>query len=461
MNPALLDAPFDHYQRYAAATHLLQSLGLASSRILEVGANRQRLLGQFMPQASLLYTDLHAEGDEKDFVVADATALPFSDREFDAAVSLDVLEHIPAPLRASAIAEMARVAGRAVVVGFPPDRPWVHQAEVDANGHWQALFGEDYPWLQEHKDFGLVDTKEVVATFETSGFHVLRFGQGNAKLWSNLMGAHFIKVKFPELKALVAAADRLYNSRVFAGDHSDHPYREYYVAVRAEEDLARLRADPPFSAQSDEEATSLLAGLATSLRDFALRTQNSEREWKSTAGMLDAYIQDLSVAKREWEATARMLENASKDAETAQLGWRDAVRMVEHTARDLEVAREEWGATAAYAQQLQVAKDESDADWQAREFASRTAFQQMQEEAGKLAEQLAQAGGALESLRQRHLAEQEQHAVEREDLERRLATDAAAYASSRKKWKRALLGLAVLGAAGFSLAGLMLWMGGR
>ncbi|PSD43537.1 hypothetical protein C7E23_18095, partial [Elizabethkingia anophelis] len=61
--------------------------------------------------------------------LADATALPFPEQGFDAVVSLDVLEHIPAPLRAKAATEMARVAGRAVIVGFPPDQPWVRDAE--------------------------------------------------------------------------------------------------------------------------------------------------------------------------------------------------------------------------------------------------------------------------------------------------------------------------------------------
>lgn len=86
---------FDHYQRYGAASAILSTLGCGDCRILEVGANRQRLLGEFLPKSSLLYTDIRVEGDEQDFVVADATALPFQSGEYGAVVSLDVLEHIP------------------------------------------------------------------------------------------------------------------------------------------------------------------------------------------------------------------------------------------------------------------------------------------------------------------------------------------------------------------------------
>ncbi|MBM9915603.1 MULTISPECIES: class I SAM-dependent methyltransferase [Stenotrophomonas] len=418
MTSTLLDIPFDHYQRYAAAAHLLQALALDAPRVLEVGANRQRLLGQFLPQATFLYTDLHAEGDETDFVVADATALPFADQQFDAVVSLDVLEHIPAALRTRAIAEMARVAGRAVIVGFPPQRPWVERAELDANGRWHELFGEDYVWLQEHKEFGLVQTEDVVQTFEAAGMEVLRFGQGNADLWAGLMGAHFIKVKFPELEPLVQAADRLYNSRVFAGDHSDAPYREYYVAVRSDADAARLRADPPFQAGSDAEATALLTGLAGGLRALALRAHNAEREWESTARMLDAYIADLAVAKREW------------------------------------------GTTAEYVHQLQAAKDQGDADWLSREAAGQAALQQVQAalqqrsaEIDELGQVVAQRDDQLIQADARLQDEREQQARARQDLQHKLQEDAEAYARSRRKWKLAMLALAVGGlVAGYLVA---------
>lgn len=401
MTPTLLEIPFDHYQRYGAATHLLQALDLPAPRVLEVGANRQRLLGQFLPQATFLYTDLHAEGDEKDFVVADATALPFPEQGFDAVVSLDVLEHIPAPLRAKAATEMARVAGRAVIVGFPPDQPWVRDAELDANGRWHELFGEDYVWLQEHKEFGLVDTAEIVAAFESAGMTVLRFGQGNAALWSSLMGAHFIKVKFPELEPLVSAADRLYNSRVFAGDHSDQPYREYCVAVRLQSDAARLQANPPFRSELDVEATALLTGLAGGLRDLAVRTANSEREWESTARLLDAYVTDLAVAKREW------------------------------------------GATATYAQQLQQSKDEANAswtahhaEWQQREQELKAHIANEQQQAQRAQARIGELVEAAEIARLRALD------VERE-LEQRLQQRTADYQRSRRKWKAAMVGLAL------------------
>jgi len=434
MTPTLLEIPFDHYQRYGAATHLLQALDLPAPRVLEVGANRQRLLGQFLPQATFLYTDLHAEGDEKDFVVADATALPFPEQGFDAVVSLDVLEHIPAPLRAKAAAEMARVASRAVIVGFPPDQPWVREAEVDANGRWHELFGEDYVWLQEHKEFGLVDTAEIVAAFEGAGMTVLRFGQGNATLWSSLMGAHFIKVKFPELEPLVSAADRLYNSRVFAGDHSDQPYREYCVAVRLPSDAARLQANPPFRADLDAEATALLSGLAGGLRELATRTANSEKEWESTARLLDAYIADLAVAKREWGATAAYAQRLQQGKDEADADWLQQRDQWQQAQLDWQQAERDW-------QQRQAV-------WQAQEQALEASVADAQQSLQKAQERIDGLIDASEAARAQALD------VERQ-LEQRLQQRAADYMRSRQKWKIAMIGL---GVGGF-VAGVLLGWG--
>jgi chromosome segregation ATPase len=205
------------------------------------------------------------------------------------------------------------------------------------------------------------------------------------------------------LEPLVEAADRLYNSRVFAGDHSDEPYREYYVAVRRNDDAARLRANPPFQAGADAEATALLSGLAKGLRALGLRAHNAEREWESTARMLDAYIADLAVAKREW------------------------------------------GATAHYAQQLQAAKDESDAGWLARDAESQAALQRAREELHGLGQAVAQREERLVQAEQRLQQEHEQQEQARRRLEGQRADDAAAYARSRRKWKLAMLALGVGG----------------
>ena len=57
-----------------------------------------------------------------EYQVADATALPFADGEFDLTAAIEVLEHVPDP--EATVAEMARVAGRHVLVSVPREPLW-------------------------------------------------------------------------------------------------------------------------------------------------------------------------------------------------------------------------------------------------------------------------------------------------------------------------------------------------
>lgn len=52
-------------------------------------------------------------------VVASATQLPFADNAFDIVVSSDMMEHLDEATRKPAVQELARVASRYVIIGFP------------------------------------------------------------------------------------------------------------------------------------------------------------------------------------------------------------------------------------------------------------------------------------------------------------------------------------------------------
>lgn len=57
-----------------------------------------------------------------EYMVQEATTLPFADNEFDMATAIEVLEHVPEP--ANTIAEMARVAKRHLLVSVPREPLW-------------------------------------------------------------------------------------------------------------------------------------------------------------------------------------------------------------------------------------------------------------------------------------------------------------------------------------------------
>jgi ubiquinone/menaquinone biosynthesis C-methylase UbiE len=278
--------PFDHFQRYAAAASLVSALQMNVGRILEVGANRQRLLADFLPQSTFVFSDLFDQPNADNFVRADASALPFTDQQFDVSVSLDVLEHMPVHLRAKAVSEMARVSERMVVIACPPDQPWVHEAEASANGVWRHYFCESYPWLDEHKEFGLVSGDEIERALLASNFRVLRFGQGDTDVWSGLMTAHFVKEVIAEMKPLVAAADRLYNHNVFAGDRGERSYREFFIGVRHDRDVESVQLSSVMSLPPDTGASAFLSSMGGLLQPIANRILSAEKEWKSSVELL-------------------------------------------------------------------------------------------------------------------------------------------------------------------------------
>lgn len=286
MKADLSGIPFDHFQRYAGAAKVLRSLGSPVRSILEVGANRQRLLGEFLPDAEVLYTDIEPQ-QGPDFVVADATALPFPDGAFEAVVSLDVLEHMPSEVRASAVAEMARVAARVVVIACPVEDPSTHAAEREADSVWRNYFHGSYPWLEEHQTYGLVDVAAVEVAFSRAGLRLQRYGQGDTRLWSALMGAHFVKEAVAEFGGVVAAMDQLYNCSVFPADWNGTPYRQIFVGVRhAADSLSFGMADPP-TAEMARVTASALGAIAAAMHPVAERVLSAERGWKDTAAALE------------------------------------------------------------------------------------------------------------------------------------------------------------------------------
>lgn len=85
---------------------------------------------------------------EVSFVCSSAERLPFADDAFDYALSSDLMEHLPADIRAASVREMIRVARRGILIGFPTG-PAAWNDRVLAKV--LQLRGSALPsWLDEH-----------------------------------------------------------------------------------------------------------------------------------------------------------------------------------------------------------------------------------------------------------------------------------------------------------------------
>jgi SAM-dependent methyltransferase len=91
-------------------------------------------------------------------VVGDVRELPFPDRSFDAVVALDLLEHVPAPDRARALAELRRVTRRRLVVGCPTGGP-----ALEADRELAHRLRRPPGWLDEHLDNGFPAREDLEA----------------------------------------------------------------------------------------------------------------------------------------------------------------------------------------------------------------------------------------------------------------------------------------------------------
>ena len=231
---------FDQYQRYKMATTVVELFRNGQDRpfrILEIGSNAFKYLKEFLPDDSILYTDLVlTEAMEQDpaFQKADGTQLPFEEGSFDFVIATDVLEHIPFDLRKQLFSEAIRVAKIAAVITFPYDSPRTVEAEERLNAYYKALYGQEYRWLNEHRDCGLPKLEEIELWLSQMVCAHCSFCYGDITLWEKLNYSLFDACNDPVEWAFKKQVDRYYMDHLFCGDSSENCYRALYVLAHTD-----------------------------------------------------------------------------------------------------------------------------------------------------------------------------------------------------------------------------------
>jgi hypothetical protein len=171
---ALLSPTCDYWVRYTGVISALQkALPANLQKVIEVSSGGRGGIAWALPGTTLdiclvdwstqLLSDSRSGKAWR--VCADACQLPFADNFFDAAVSLDTLEHLPHRLRAPFLTELQRVAKTAVIVTCPlQSSDGIFQGrEFDLGLHRQieARKGIQPGWLQEHIDQGHPTAEEL------------------------------------------------------------------------------------------------------------------------------------------------------------------------------------------------------------------------------------------------------------------------------------------------------------
>src|SRR5207247_10661669 len=107
-------------------------------------------------------------------VVSTGIELPFPGGSFDAATSLDVLEHLASQDRPRHLAELVRVARDTVVACTPLGSPGHVEAERELADWYDRTTGSRHRFLDEHLEHGLPEDEEVRALAVELGLE-LRF----------------------------------------------------------------------------------------------------------------------------------------------------------------------------------------------------------------------------------------------------------------------------------------------
>jgi len=218
-------------------------------RVLDVGgaAADRTGAGFWLPAVEIL-SDLNADvtvADVSDcrlprFIMASGTDLPFATGSFDIVSAFDVLEHIPKDHRAAFVAEIGRIASRAVLLSCPTKSPGVEQAEALLNAEIKRLYGVEHGMLAEHRDFGLPLEEDVAAALSSAGLAAVSFGYGALSTWLTYQvfrSSFLVRAGAPRA---TEAIDLYWAGQPQAAELSSPFYRRFWIAskTRGEEFLA-------------------------------------------------------------------------------------------------------------------------------------------------------------------------------------------------------------------------------
>ena len=189
----LLTWEYDQVQRYVLVSTLLDRMTAQKAlpvRVLDVGANVLNLWPRLFPGDAVQFTrcDVERFSNDPDFVVIPKDGpLPFDDLSFDVVVGIEVLEHLPGDKRGAFLEDCLRVAHHGAIWTCPNGSPDVAEAEREANAAYEARQGSPHPFLQEHADFDLPRSEEIVADLQKLDYPWAVFDNAPLEHWLSML----------------------------------------------------------------------------------------------------------------------------------------------------------------------------------------------------------------------------------------------------------------------------------
>lgn len=172
-------------------------------KILDVGSGEFGLATYLNDSFDITGTDVDfGKRRERKLKVVEASAdkLPFKDNSFDGVVCVDMLEHLPSPLRRKAVSEMIRVAKKKVYLSFPRGNL---SAMIDRviSKYYKLTHKKELGYLREHQKYTLPEENKIgllinqAAEKNVKKIQVAKRGNTNSLLWLGLLILGFSEVR--------------------------------------------------------------------------------------------------------------------------------------------------------------------------------------------------------------------------------------------------------------------------
>jgi hypothetical protein len=325
MDKTLIETPFDQYQRYITIKRCVDiikdSYGLSVAKVLDVGGGTG-VIRQFLTAEDTTIVDME-ESDLPGYVRASGADLPFEDDAFDAVVSADVLEHVPAEARQKFLSEAMRVTKDIFILIAPFNHKLTPDFEKILYEFVLSATGNKHQFLKEHIDNGLPDSGVVDDFVEKSGMSAVCFPSGYLYNWLVMMMARSRFEGLPDSAGLIAEVETTYNKNFSEGDYRAPAYRTVYIISKKKSDLPNtLVSSFKVEAPAKEEETREMARLVEMVyKLYKTDTENKTKEMDHTIEVMTAEQDRLNAEIAELAAVV-----GNREEQIANLqGWIDEI----------------------------------------------------------------------------------------------------------------------------------------
>jgi len=306
----MFEYPFDQYQRYQDIRQIVDVIRAATGRerltILDVGGTD--LAERFLPDDVVTRANLERSPGVQ--MQMDGTRLALRDGSVDVVITVDTLEHIPAPRRAAFLAELSRVASDYVIVTGPFENPYSPTADRLLDAYFVTIAGIVHRFLSEHLEYGLPDPDATRRALGPDA-RTLMIPSGYLHHWLPFMIIKYELQRMHGGHAIAVDLDRFYNYQAYWSDHRAPSYRQVIVAAASDQPGVLDAIRSTFEQHRDDAAPDLNGVLAMW---HALR-------WNQTIGGYTEELQRLHAAMARQSAELARLQHEVEQTRALVRGY--------------------------------------------------------------------------------------------------------------------------------------------